>query len=222
MISKYLCAFALCLSVTIAIAAPKPSAAQSAVDFQSPVTLDDMRQLIMAQFPLGSTRDTLRQAFVAGGKATLREHPSRKGTEKYLYDVNLCRLYVWRWNISADFDSQGRLQQAYINGFAVFPDGVSVPPVVEDAAHKATEKVLELTRPRPEADLGETALAYLLLDLDGDLKTIEDQSLIGAGPGRADPANMGNAVYYESVDPWRSIFDADAADFIAPYAKGCP
>lgn len=199
-----------------------PSHAQPAIDFHGVVTLQEMRQQIMAQFPLGTDRNILRRAFVDGARATLREHPSRRGTEKYLYDINLCRLYVWRWNISADFDSEGRLQQAYINGFAVFSDGVSVPPVVPGAAHKATQTIQELQRARPEADRGEKLLAYMLLDLDGDPATIEDRALLGAGPSRADPHNLGNAVNYDNVDPWRSIFDPDAADFIAPYAKECP
>lgn len=215
-------AFALGLFCAVLGGFVSPSSAQSGIDFHSVVTLQDMRQLIMTQFPLGTDRQTLRNAFVDGSKATLREHPSRKGSEKYLYDINLCRIYVWRWNISADFDANGRLQQAYINGFAVFPDGITVPPVAPDAAHQATQKISEMQRPRPEADRGEKSLAYMLLDLDGNPATIEDQSLLGAGPSRADPGNLGKAVNYDNVDPWRSIFDPDAADFIAPYAGNCP
>lgn len=215
-------ALALGLACALLAAAVSPSRAQAPIDFQSVATLQDMRQLVMTQFPLGTPRDTLRSALVDQGKASLRQHPSRPGTEKYLYDINLCRQYVWRWNISADYDAQGRLTQAYINGFAVFPDGVSVPPVVPDAAHKATQKILEMQRARPEADRGEKSLAYMLLDLDGDLKTIEDQALLGAGPSRADPQNFGKAVNYDNVDPWRSIFDPDPADFIADYAGKCP
>ena len=79
-----------------------------------------------------------------------------------------------------------------------------------------------MQRARPEADRGEKSLAYMLLDLDGDLKTIEDQALLGAGPSRADPQNFGKAINYENVDPWRSIFDNDPADFIADYAGKCP
>lgn len=216
------CALALGLSSAFLAGPTTPTLAQAPIDFESVVTLQDMRQLVMAQFPLGTPRDTLRSALVDQAKASLRPHPSRQGTEKYLYDINLCRLYVWRWNISADYDAQGRLAQAYINGFAVFPDGVSVPPVVPDAAHKATQKILEMQRARPEADRGEKSLAYMLLDLDGDMTTIEDQALLGAGPSRADPTNFGKAINYENVDPWRSIFDPDAADFIAKYAGKCP
>ena len=27
--------------------------------------------------------------------------------------INLCNCYVWRWNVSADYDDQGKLLQAY-------------------------------------------------------------------------------------------------------------
>lgn len=200
-----------------------PAAAQAqGFDFGKFVTLDDVRQWILPNLPRGSAQAAVRKAFVTDGKATLKQHPTLKGTEKYLYDINLCRIYVWRWNISADYDAQAKLQQIYVNGFAVFPDGPVAAPVVPDPNNAADQgKVSKMQRPRPEADLGETMLSYILYDRDANPATIEDQSLIGMGPGRADPANMGNAVNYAEVEPWRSIFDNDAADLIAQYQR-CP
>ena len=46
-------------------------------------------------------------------------------------------------------------------------------------------------------------------------------NLVGTGPSRADPANMGKLITYTDVDPWRSIFDFDAADRIVPYQGDC-
>jgi len=59
-----------------------------------------------------------------------------------------------------------------------------------------------------------------LFDVDGNSKTLGDQELIGSGPSRPDPLNMGNMIKY-SGDPWRSIFDSDEADHIAPYEGDC-
>ena len=61
----------------------------------------------------------------------------------------------------------------------------------------------------------------MLFDRDSDLKTTDDQALIGSGPSRPDPANMGKMVVYSEVDPWRSIFDFDIADRIVPYQGNC-
>ena len=209
-----------CLAICLFAAKPEAALAQN-FDFGKFVTLDDVRQWILPNLPRGSSQKAVRAAFVGQGKATLKQHPNLKGTEKYLYDINLCRLYVWRWNISADYDKAKKLQQIYVNGFAVFPDGPVAKPVVPDPANPNVGKISKMERARPEADLGETALAYIMYDRDANPATVDDQSLIGMGPGRADPANMGNAVNYEEVEPWRSIFDTDPADFVAPYAK-CP
>ena len=78
-----------------------------------------------------------------------------------------------------------------------------------------------MTRARPEADLGEKELAYSVVDGDGNLKTIDDQVLFGGGPTRASIGSPGRVYVYSNVEPWRSIFDSDAANSIAPYPGDC-
>lgn len=187
--------------------------------FDTTVSLDDMRHIIEAGFPPGTPRDVLRRAFVDAGKATLKLHPTRPGVEKYIYDIDLCSYYVWRWNISADFDDKGRALQVYVNGDPVFPTG----PQKKDAKDLtgARQSIYKVKRPRPEAVKGESELAFTLFDADSNTGTIDDQLAIGGGPTRADPANMGTLYVYGNVDPWRSIFDKDDAARIAKYAGSC-
>jgi hypothetical protein len=180
-----------------------------------------MRGFIERRFPLGSFRDDLRAAFVQQGTATLKTHPTQQGVEKYLYDINLCGYYVWRWNISADYDANGRLLQAYLNALPIFKDGTPKRTVDKKALPGQKASIFKASRARPEAVNGEKHLAYLLFDRDSDVTTIDDQSLIGAGPSRADPANMGALVTYNDVEPWRSIFDSDKADRILPHPGDC-
>lgn len=189
--------------------------------FESVATLGDMTALIQARFPLGTPRENLRHVFVDEGHGTLKVKPGEPGVEKYLYDIDLCHYYVWCWNISADFDTKGQLRQAYVNGNIVHADGN--PKRVHPAAAPEGKQsaILRMQRPRPEAYKGESSLGFLLLDVDGDVKTTGDQFLVGAGPSRADPANMGTMLVYSDVDPWRSIFDVDSADKIAPYPGSC-
>ena len=163
----------------------------------------------------------MRRTFVNDGKATLKLHPMQKGVEKYIYDINLCSYYIWRWNISADFDSDGHLVQAYLNGNPVLKDGRPKRDFRLKATPGKKQTIYKVQRPRPEATKGEKFLAFILYDLDSDLKTIDDQSLIGAGPSRANPINMGRMITYTEVEPWRSIFDFDHADRIAPYTGDC-
>jgi hypothetical protein len=141
--------------------------------------------------------------------------------EKYIYDIDLCHYYIWRWNISADYDDRGKLLQAYVNGNIVFPDDSPKKVVSKVAESGKKASIYRAQRPRPEAYKGENSLAFLLFDRDSDLTTKDDQALIGSGPSRADPANMGTMIAYTDVDPWRSIFDFDPADRIVPYAGSC-
>jgi hypothetical protein len=188
--------------------------------FESVHSIDDMRKIIEADFPIGTPRALLRQRFVDEGAGTQKLHPSQAGTEKYVYDINLCRYYVWRWNISADFDASEHLLQAYVNGEPVFAAGKQKKD--EQALAKSGKpSIFRAVRPRPEATLGEKELVFLLLDADGDPATIDDQVLIGAGPTRADPLNMGSMHAYSNVEPWRSIFDADKAKRIVDYPGDC-
>jgi hypothetical protein len=196
--------------------------AQPSFQFESVVTLDDMQRFVRSNFPLGADRASLRKAFVEQGKATLKTHPTQIGVEKYLYDINLCSYYVWRWNISADYDSSGKLLQAYVNGEPVHAAGTPKKDskIATIAQPGKTAGIFRTERLRPEASKGEKHLGAIVADADSNLRTIDDQILMGAGPTRADPANLGTMRTYE-VEPWRSIFDIDDADRIDPYAGDC-
>ena len=190
--------------------------------FESMHSLDDMRASIRRRFALGTERAALRRAFVTDGRAALFTHPTQAGVEKYVYDIDLCSYYVWRWNVSADFDERGLLRQAYVNGDVVFPDGVPkrvVPKTASVPGRNAS--IYRATRPRPEAFKGESSLVYMLFDGDSDPKTIDDRTAIGAGPTRPDPLDMGTLYVYGDVDPWRSIFDMDDVEPIAQFRGDC-
>jgi hypothetical protein len=210
-------------SVAVALVCGMTTQASAAPSFafESVAALDDMSALIQAKFQLGASRADVRRTFVEEGHATLKIRPGDPGVEKYIYDIDLCHYYVWRWNISADYDAAGQLRQAYVNGNIVYLAGTpkKVVSTVADEGKKAA--LYRMQRPRPEAYKGEKSLGFLLLDRDSDLKTIDDQALIGAGPSRADPMNMGKMVAYSEIDPWRSIFDLDDAERIAPYQGNC-
>ena len=187
--------------------------------FESIKSLDDMAMFIRERFALGSPRDELRDAFVAQGKAALRTHPEQAGVEKYVYDINLCDWYIWRWNISADYDAQGNLLQAYVNGSSVFANGTPRRTMPKGGSKNAG--LFTATRSRPQAYKGENKIVYLFYDADGDLNTTGDQWVIGGGPSRADPMNMGNVVAYAGVELWRSIFDYGEVGHIARYEGDC-
>ena len=190
--------------------------------FENIKTYDDMKAYIEKHFPLGSQRDDLQKAFILQGHGTLKHHPTQKGVEKYLYDINLCSYYIWRWNISADYDDDGRLLQAYLNGIPVFPAGKPmrvIKPVPKDSAHPL--KLVRAYREWPDAKKGAKRVAYMLLDTDGDSSTIDDQALIGVGPSVMDPAHLGQFVRYTDIEPWRSIFDSDDATDIADWQGDC-
>ncbi len=189
--------------------------------FEDVVSLEKMTTLIVKRFSLKSSREEFRKVFVSQGNATLKLHPFQKNTEKYLYDINLCSIYIWRWNISADYDQQGQLLQAYLNGNPVFPNGTPKRVVSKKAEPGKKATISKRWKPRPQAYKGEKSLAYLLFDRDSNPKTIDDQVLMSAGPSRADPHNMGNMKSYYDIDPWRSIFDRDNPRFIAPYKGSC-
>jgi hypothetical protein len=216
---------AMCVVVMLAVATRALVAtaqAQPSFQFESVVTLDDMQRFVRSNFPLGADRASLRRSFVEQGKGTLKMHPTQTGVEKYLYDINLCGYYVWRWNISADFDSSGKLLQAYVNGEPVHAAGTPKKDskIATIAQPGKTAGIFKIERPRPEAIKGEKRLGAIVADADGNLRTIDDQILMGAGPTRADPANLGTMKKYE-VEPWRSIFDIDNADRVVPYAGDC-
>lgn len=195
--------------------------ADSTFSFESVTSLEDMSSFIRSRLTLGASRENVRHIFVEEGRATLKVKAGVPGIEKYIYDIDLCHYYIWRWNISANYDASNQLRQVYVNGNTIFPDGtpMKLVPKVAEAGKKAS--ILKVRRPRPEAYKGESSLTFLLFDRDSNPATTDDQVIAGAGPSRADPMNMGKLVTYTDVDPWRSIFDFDAADRIVPYQGDC-
>jgi hypothetical protein len=189
--------------------------------FADIVSLDDMHSFARRDVPLGTTRDAVRAIFVRQGGAERFAHPELPGVEKYVYDINLCRLYVWRWNISANFDAAGALTQIYVNGETVHSLGD--PPIdTEERAREAEDRtsISLVTMPRPEADQGENVLSFILIDLDTESSRETDEFIMGAGPSRADPNNLGFLHAY-SVEAWRSIF-AEETPRIVDYRGVCP
>lgn len=191
--------------------------------FENIKSLDDMEAFLKENFPIGTDRDKLRDIFMKQGRATGFPHPRAAGVEKYIYDINLCYYYVFRWNISADYDGDNKLQRLYLNGREVYG---AKDPIVENAlkdtvGQSIQQQILKVQKPRPEAYKGETALSALVYDRDGDLGTIDDQKLIGAAPDRADPNDMGKLIMYTDVLPWRSIFDHDHAQLIVNATHDC-
>ncbi len=187
--------------------------------FEDIKTLDDMRVYIERNYPLGSSREDVRTAFVSQGHAKAFVRASDSKTEKYLYDINLCDQYIWRWNISADYDGSGHLLQVYINGRRVFMSGKPAPTLdYEDGAHTA---VIEAMRSRPEAVHGENRMPYTAFDRDGNPRTIDDQFVTGYGHAAADPKRLDESAMYKEVELWRSIFDRDEVDAIVPYDGVC-
>jgi hypothetical protein len=215
---KKLCAVALFL---VSVAASAQATPPVPFRFEAIKTIAEMQAAISMDFSPGAPRSSLRQRFVAEGAATQKVHPSKAGVEKYIYDINLCRYYIWRWNISADYDSSERLLQAYVNGEPIFASGPQKPDLRTREKKGAKAAILKVMRARPEATKGENVLTHIVLDADGDPATRDDQVAMGGGPTRADPLNMGVLHVYTNIDPWRSIFDADAADRIVDYQDDC-
>lgn len=190
--------------------------AETPFRFEGFYSLDTMRAYIEKTFPLGTPREDMRKAFVEQGKATLKQNPVRPAVEKYLYDIDLCGKYVFRWNISADFDDAGKLAQAYVNGRFVFMTGLTPRTLkVFEASSKLKRVVVD--RPRPEMKGTRKYIRYRMYDTDGDMGTLDDRMAEGEGPAEADPFAMQKIVFYRDVELWRSIFDPDDADKVVPY-----
>ena len=187
--------------------------------FERFVSLDEMKLYLKNAYPEGTPAEKIRSDLVQSGGATRIIHPEYDGVEKYLYDVNLCRLYIWRWNISADYDDDMQLVDLFLNGEPVSGDASGVRPLSKPSAGEA---ILRSTRPRPQADLGESSLGFIAYDRDTGSDRVGDVVVIGGGPSRADPANFGKMKMYNEVALWRSIFDADSAKRIASYSGACP
>lgn len=199
-----------------------PAAAQErgSFRFESVDTIGAMKDFVRSSFPPGAPRAALRRVLADEGGGSWRQHPRRPGTEKYLYDINICDAYIWRWNISADFDAAGALTQVYVNGDPVHASGPQkIDPRTLQSGGKAA--IFKGTRARPEAHRGEKQLAYLLLDGDADPRTVDDQLVMGAGPTSPEPGRA-RMLGYTDVELWRSIFDPDPADRIVRRQGACP
>lgn len=200
-----------------------PAAAQEATPFRFEhiASLDAMKTHLRDAFPAGTPRATLAQVLEKEGGASRRAHPRRAATEKYLYDINICDAYIWRWNVSADYDAAGGLVQVWVNGDPVHAAG---PQKVDIKTLRSNGKaaIYKGTRARPEAHRGEKQLAYMLFDADANPATLDDQLVIGGGPDRPMPGPATKLYGYSGVELWRSIFDPDPADRIQRYQGMCP
>lgn len=182
-------------------------------DFMDIKTISEMETYLKAKFPLGTAREDVRKVLVKEGKATLLQHPRHYGVEKYLYDVNLCYYYMFRWNISADYDKDGKLLRMYLNGNELYgaQDPIIATALKDKVDTYVKQRINRVRRARPEAYKGEGDIRGLIYDRDGDMGTADDQKAIVAGPTRADPTDMGDMIVYTDVLPWRSILDHDDA-----------
>lgn len=180
-----------------------------------------MSSLIQSKFPLGTSESALWQTFVDEAHATIRIKPDAPNIEKYIFDIDLCNYYMWCWNISADYYQHGRMLQAYVNGNSIFQNGTPKKIISKVAEPERKASTYRVQRPRPEAYKGENSLGFILFDRDGDQRTGDDQALIGSGPSRADPTNVGKMITYSDIEPWRSIFDFDPVDRIVSYSGSC-
>jgi hypothetical protein len=180
--------------------------------FESVTSLDDMHNALRAATPLGTPRDEIRERFVDQGKATLYQHPKQSNIEKYVYDLDLCSLYVWRWNISANYDDSGGLTQIFVNGEPVHRAG-DKPRQPKKKVGAKGQTMSKAWRKRPEAHKGEAAIAFVLYDLDTGSKDIDDEFVIGGGPTNADPRNPGKLHKYQG-ERWRTIFDKEPAKVV--------
>lgn len=203
--------------ILVALLLPSAAMAAPAFSFEAVIAYNDMRNYVGSRFQLGSDRDELRKVFVEQGKATQVTRPGRDTTEKYIYDINLCGFYIYRWNISADYDDDGKLLQAYVNGLPVFMAGKAK---LEPAGLGAKTVYDSASRDRPQVTKGKKRVHYSRLDVDGNFETFDDQFATGHGPSRADPFFLDANVMYQNVEVWRSIYDEDDTATIADY-KNC-
>ena len=206
------------LLVVLALALPSSAAAFS---FRSIETLEAMRAELKRSFPLGAPRSALDTTFREAG-ARHYAHPDLAGVDKWVYDINLCSLYVWRWNISANFDAGAALTQIFVNGEPVHGRGDKLRDAATVAAGNGKKQAIYEGRlPRPEASKGESVLSFIMFDVDTGSRKASDEFITGAGPTRADPRNLGKLHAY-TTELWRSIFDGDRAKSVVDYAGDCP
>lgn len=212
--------FSALLATLIALLSITPAPAAD-FSFHSVVSLDEMHASLQNAFPLGASRSDLAATLETAG-ARHYAHPDLEGVDKWVYDINLCRLYVWRWNISANFDPAGSLTQLFVNGEPLHAAGDEPRDAKAIAAGNGKKQAIyKGSLPRPEADRGESVLAFIMLDVDTGARKASDEFVMGAGPTRADPANLGRMHAY-NTELWRSIFDGDRARSVTDYSGTCP
>ncbi len=191
--------------------------------FENVTSLDEMHDFVKERLPRGGQkREDVRRVFIDEGGATLQINERWKTVEKYTYNINVCRLYVWRWNISANFNKAGYLTQIFVNGERVYEDG-DIQWTSDMAAETGGIRGLEpMAKPRPQADLGESSLAFLVLGVETKGYVTSDEFIVGAGPSRADPTNPGLVHVYTDIERWRSIYDEEEDEPVHDYAGPCP
>lgn len=197
------------------------SAVAAEIDFLAIKSLSEMKSALKREFPVGTPAGKVRSILVSEGGAKRFAHPEFPRVEKYLFDINLCRVYIWRWNVSADYDEKDHLVGLYLNGEVVVGDRAGTKGVRPISNPNAAQAIIAGKRARPQADRGERSLAYIALDRDTSSRQINDLVVVGTGPSRADPRNLGTAHTYSEVALWRSIFDGDTSP-IAAYPGKCP
>jgi hypothetical protein len=216
--SLRLTALALAMDVALSFAADAEG-----FRFENVPSLEAMHDVVKESLPRsGQKRAAVRRVFVEEGGATLQVNGRWKTVEKYTYNINLCRLYVWRWNISANFNRAGYLTQIFVNGERVYEDGDIQWTSKMAATTGGTRDIKAMRKPRPQADLGESSLAFLALGVDTRGFVTGDEFVTGAGPTRADPTNLGTIHVYTDIERWRTIFDEEEDEPIHDYAGQCP
>lgn len=207
------------LLIVFLLAFAAPAAAQVRFSFDDIQNVPQMEQYIRDRVGLGTPKEEVERIFVLQGRATPRKHPRIPGLVKYLYDINLCQYYVFRWNISVDYDSKDKVVQVHLNGTPVFPEGLMRPAPAVAPGTKA--KIIRATRDWPQAKKGAKQLNYMLFDADGNTDTVDDQTITGLGASRVDPANFGEGIRYSDIPLWRSIYDDDLSNDIGEYKGSC-
>lgn len=209
--------------VTLAFSIFQPAFAEVLEEdfsFNDVVSIEDMENLIIDQFPLGSARSDVVETFVEQGGAVAERHPTRGHVERYTYDIDLCGYYLWRWNISADYSDADKLTQVYVNGKRTHPDGTA-PRSIPELPNDGKGHIFRAIEERQLAVRGENEIHFIAVDVDKDLATIEDQWISVATPGRADPLNLGKVVAYNAVERWRSVVHGSPSKSAPKFAGDC-
>ena len=83
-------------------------------DFQNYKDPLELAAYLRQTLPVGTSKESAERTLVTEGQATAYPMPFDPQTIVYLYDVNLCDKYVWRWNVNAKYDATGILEDLYL------------------------------------------------------------------------------------------------------------